>query len=141
MIAIESASPRHAHYLPNPREWRLQPTTRPIGPSRSLSLSNHDLGPSTGTVTCRSDGDVRVLADESDRPWTTLARGVLGLLTGWPVHDQIVDLAARTLRARAETETELSTAELMHPLVIQSIQHLGGLRRPAWIASEFSPPV
>ncbi len=125
LIMIEATSPLHSHYLAHPREWQLRPASGEV-----------ERPP---TVTCRSDDDVRVLpADDLDRPWTALARSVLLLLTGWQVHDQIVDLAARILWARAETATELTSAEFVHPLVIQSIQHLGGLRHPAWIAPEFS---
>ncbi len=50
-------------------------------------------------------------------------------------------LAARTLRAKADTSDTATTDELVRPLVTEHIEHLARHRRRPWIAHEFAGPI
>ncbi|MBE1608959.1 hypothetical protein [Actinopolymorpha pittospori] len=129
VVTVDPTSPMSANYPHAPREWELR-------------FSRGSNGERVEGVTCVSGDDVQVLSpDDPDRPWLSLARGVLRVLTGWELNDDLAGLAARSLRAKATTAEAASTADLIHPLVIASIQHLGGRGTQAWIASEFLEPI
>ena len=126
VVTVDSSDPLVGNYLHDPREWEIH--FRPTAGERIDS------------VECVAGGEVRVLtADDPDRPWRSLAGGVLQVVTGWVLADDVVDLAARVLRAKAATAATASTEDVVHPLLIASIQHFGGGR--PWIAPEFREPV
>jgi hypothetical protein len=129
VVTVDPSSPMAANYHHAPREWEF----RLGGMSTSSGVE---------TVTCVSGDDVRTLVpDDANRPWPSLARAVLRLLTGWDLNDELVGLAARTLRARATTTARASTEDLTHPLLISSIQHIAQQSTPPWIAPEFLEPL
>ena len=119
VITIRLGDPYHDHYRLRAPEWLI--TIDPSGPM----------------LHCRSGGETQlIIGDDPDRPWFGLARSFVLMLTGCTVHDQVIDLAARVLRARADAPDPIPSAELLHPLVIQSVR----LSKP-WIAPEFRDPV
>ena len=129
VATIAASSPMAAHYLHAPREWDVR------FERRADDADGH-------AVRCVFGDDVHLLApDVPDRPWWSLAAGVLRLITGWELNDVLVDLAARVLRAKAATADSMTSAELTHPLLIASIQHLGAHGTRPWIAPEFREPV
>lgn len=129
VVVVDPSSPMTANYLHAPREWKLH-------------LEGKTVGEHVECLRCVSDGDVRVLEpDDPDRPWLSLARGALHLVTGWDLQDDLVALAARALRARAGTSNVVSTADLTRPLLTASIQHLGRQGRKPWVAAEFLEPL
>lgn len=68
--------------------------------------------------------------------------GVVAILvTGWQLEDNLVDLAARSLRARLACTGTASTAMLIRPLVTASIQHFALLAPEPWTAVEFNEPL
>lgn len=119
MITVRPDDPYHDHYRPRAPEWMI--TVDPSGP----------------VLHCRSGAETQlIMGDEPERPWFGLARSFVLMMTGCTVHDQVVDLAARVLRAHAGGTEPISSTDLLHPLVIQSIR----LSEP-WIAPEFRDPV
>lgn len=129
VVVVEPSSPMAARYLHAPREWELR-------------LSRGPIGEEVECLSCVSDGDVHELAPEDpNRPWLSLARGVLHVVTGWELPGDLVELAARALRAKAATADVCSSADLTRPLLTASIQHLGKRRREPWIAAEFLEPI
>jgi hypothetical protein len=129
VVTVHPSSPMAANYLHAPREW-------------DLHLGRGSMGEHPGRLKCVSDGDFHILGpDDPDHPWPSLARAVLRLLTGWNLTDDLVELAARSLRARAGTSDVMSTAELTRPLLTASIQHLGRRGNRPWIAEEFLEPI
>ncbi|MFD2082686.1 hypothetical protein SAMN05421678_111134 [Actinopolymorpha cephalotaxi] len=128
VVTVAPSSPMAEHYLHAPKEWDLRF-------ERGSSSDAH-------TIRCVSGDEVHVLTpDVPERPWWSLARGVLEVLTGWELNDPLVDLAARVLRAKSATAEHLTSAELTHPLLIASIHHLGSQGTRPWIAPEFRAPV
>lgn len=122
IVVIDPSDPKSANYHHAPRTWEIR-----FGPGR---------------LTCTSDErSETVESPDTDRQWTILATSVLKLITGWELAGELVGLAARTLRARASVAESISSAELTHPLLIWSIQHLGRQSTPAWIAAEFQEPL
>jgi hypothetical protein len=123
VVVLDPADPMSANYRAAPREWEIR-FDRYAG------------------VTCVCGDDVRVVSgDDSGRPWFSLAWAVLRLLTGWELTDELVELAARSLRARASRAEQMTSGELTHPLLIWSIQHLGKQSTPPWTAAEFCEPI
>lgn len=122
VITIDPVDPMSANYRHAPREWEF-----------------HFDQDSPHQVTCHSGDDVRLTLREDT--WTSRAHAVLELLTGWELNDELVELAARVLRAKTSTADVISSAELTHPLLIWSIQHLGKQSTPPWIAAEFREPL
>ncbi|WP_344291821.1 hypothetical protein [Actinopolymorpha rutila] len=129
VVTVAPSSPMAANYLHAPKEWEL----RFERPPRAEDAC---------TVRCVSGDEVHLRTpDLPERPWWSLARGVLEVITGWEVDDTLVDLAARVLRAKSATDEGMPSAELTHPLLIASIQHLGAQGTRPWIAPEFREPV
>ncbi|HVX42480.1 MAG TPA: hypothetical protein VHC49_01270 [Mycobacteriales bacterium] len=121
VVILDPSDPKAANYRHAPRKWEI------------------DVG-GDGRLTCVFEGETRILnADDAHQPWMAQARSVLRLITGWELDEELVDLAARTLRAKAPGS--IATDELTHPLLIRSIQHLGRQSSPPWIAPEFREPL
>jgi hypothetical protein len=125
VVVLPATDPLAANYLHAPATWELR-------------FDQFDGGPS---VVCVAGDDVRTVTCEVERQWESLARGVLRVVCGWELPSDLVDLAARALRARASAETRWTSAELTHVLLNRGIQHLGnrGELRP-WVAAEFLDP-
>lgn len=129
VVTVRPSSPMAANYLHAPREWELH-------------FGRGSMGEHPRCLRCVSDADVQILEpDDPDHPWPSLARAVLRVLTGWNLDDDLVELAARALRAKAATCDVTSTAELTRPLLTASIQHLGSRAKQPWIAAEFLEPL
>lgn len=127
VVVLAASDARAAHYRHAPAAWELR-----------FSAAGGD-GPS---IVCVSGDDVRtVTAASSARPWESLAHGVLRVVTGWDLPAELVELAARALRARASAAELWTSAELTHVLLNRSIQHLGGRGEVPWVASEFLEPL
>lgn len=122
VITIDPSDPMSANYRHAPSEWKF-----------------HFDQDALDRVTCYSGDDVQFVLCEAT--WTLRARAVLRLVTGWELGDELVELAARVLRAKASTEDVITSGELTHPLLIWSIQHLGKQSTPPWIAAEFRAPL
>lgn len=124
VVILDPAHPMAANYRPSPGDWDIR-----FDRARTAA-------------TCVCGDDVRLVsADDSARPWFSLARAVLVALTGWELADELVEMAARTLRAKASMADHISSGEVTHPLLIWSIQHLGKQSAPPWIATEFRDPI
>jgi len=129
VVTVDPSSPMAANYLHAPREWELH-------------LGRAAVGEHIESLRCVSGDDAQVQSpDNPDRPWQSLARDALRLVTGWELNDELVTLAARALRAKFATAETASTEDLIRPLLTASIQHLGRQRRQPWIAAEFLEPI
>jgi hypothetical protein len=130
VVRLSSDHPLAANYLHAPAKWELR-----------FDRSDDRL-----RVVCVTEDDVRTVDCERERPWESLARGVLRVVCGWELPPELIGLTARALRAKASTASAAASpwtsAELTHVLVNWSIQHLGnrGERRP-WVAVEFLDPL
>lgn len=114
-------------YLPDPQEWDL----KPAGPVHAPE----------GLICARTGRERLLLVEDPARPRLSLARAALHLVTGWKLNEPPAQIAARALRARLESAGVASTADLVRPLVTESIQHLGRQSAHAWTAAEFRSPV
>lgn len=127
LVTVDPGDPLITNYLPDPVDWALTP----------LGAVDHPQG-----LECRRGDQSRLIrAGSSDRPWMVLARESLRLLTGWSLGDDLVDVAARSLRARLASTGSASTATLTRPLVTASIQHFARAWAKPWTAVEFSQPL
>jgi hypothetical protein len=127
VAVVAPDDPMAGHYLSAPRTWSLV-----------FEPSSDGLG-----VVCTSGPCVRTVRSSLPRPWVSLTRDVLLVVTGWELPDELVEVAARALRAKASTGSEWSSEELVHLLLIWSIQRSGsrGGGRLPWIAAEFLEPL
>ncbi|GAB3400829.1 hypothetical protein GCM10027569_05140 [Flindersiella endophytica] len=127
VVALPPDDPLAGHYLNAPGTWSLV-----------FERSAEGLG-----VVCTSGDRVRTVRSSLPRPWVSLARDVLLVVTGWELPDELVEVAARALRAKASTGSEWSSEELVHVLLIWGIQQSGsrGGGRLPWIATEFLEPL
>ncbi len=129
VVILDGSNPMAANYLHVPRRWEL----------------HFDRDANTGQIQqmrCVSDDEVQIIVpDDRGKPWLSLTRGVLTLVTGWDVNDDLVGLAARALRGKASLADSLSSSDLTTPLILASIQHIAKHSLPPWIAAEFREPL
>jgi hypothetical protein len=129
VVILDGSNPLAGNYLHEPRKWELR-FRRDSATGRVEHLE------------CVFDSDVRiVIPDDAGRPWMSLTRGVLALVTGWELNDDLVGLAARALRGKASLTQTLSSSDLTTPLILASIQHMAKHTTPPWIAAEFREPL
>jgi len=126
VVLVAHSDPLARNYLHAPRHWELE-----VGSLRA--------NPMVGPLRCVSGSEVCLLGvDDSDRPWCSLARGVLRLLTGWTLDDRLVRIAAGALRGKATTADVASTDDLTRPLLTEHIQHPGRQHHQPWLAAVFT---
>lgn len=123
IVILDADNRLVANYRNAPREWEI-----------------HFDNKRANRIRCASGDDIEVLSSKDSCPWLSLARMVLKVITGWELNEHLTDLAARTLRAKSSAADLMSSAELTHVLLIDSIQHLGRGESP-WIAAEFREPL
>lgn len=129
VVILDGSNPPATNYLHEPRKWELR------------FLRNAATGRIEG-LECLFGNEVRIVAPEDvDRPWMSLTRAVLALVTGWELDDDLVGLAARALRGKASLAETLSTSDLTSPLILASIQHIAKHSTSPWIAAEFREPL
>lgn len=127
VVVIDADDAAAANYLANPRQWDLRAATRSEVP--------------TSLVCTSGDDEQLVNARQSEHPWLSLARATLRLVTGWDLDDRLTGIAARALRAKLTVAGEASTADLIRPLLTESIHHAGRRSPQPWIAAEFRSPL
>jgi hypothetical protein len=129
VVTVDPSTPMAANYLHAPRQWEIR-------------ISRRTVDQTVDSVRCVSGNDAQVLSpDNPGGPWLSLARGILRVVTGWELNDELVGLAARALRAKVATAQAASTEDLIRPLLTASIQHLGRQGTQPWIAAEFLEPL
>lgn len=129
IVVLDPSSPYAGHYLPGPRQWKLE-------------FHRNEESGAIEAIRCTCGDDVQLLSPAgTGRPWLVLAYEVLGLLTGWELDNRLCELAARALRAKASTSETTTSAELLHPLFNESMRHLGSRGTQPWIAQEFLEPL
>lgn len=122
LVVLEASDPCAQAYQPAPPGWTF--TLRERATGIDLAASRSDAGEQEATISCMN--------------WMRAAEQAFLLMTDWSLPDDLVDYAARVLRARTVLHQSITSGELDGLLTMYEFAHAAAARGEPWMSPEYA---